>query len=92
MWRAVSEKSWRRSLITLTSHQRRCDRAIVTKRDVKEASAGTGKRSRKRKSSMAQETAGKKTNKARRSELEIAEDEIAAAGFGRLLQCIAAMI
>ena len=48
-------------------------------RAAKEAAAATGKRGRKRKSTA---PAGTKAKRARRSEVEVAEDEIAAGGMG----------
>jgi hypothetical protein len=52
------------------------------KRAAKEVIATSkGKRGRKRKSPSAQGTVARKTKKARKSELEVAEDEIAAAGM-----------
>ena len=49
------------------------------KRDAKEAATSIGKRGRKRKSPPAQGAVARKSKKGRRSELEVAEDEIAAA-------------
>ena len=51
------------------------------KRAARDAETSKGKRGRKRKGLPAQETGARKTQKARRSELEVAEDEIAAAGM-----------
>jgi len=48
-------------------------------RAAKEAAAASKKRGRKRKSTA---SAGAKAKKARRSEVEVAEDEVAAGGIG----------
>jgi hypothetical protein len=56
----------------------------AAKEAAKEAAAVSGKRGWKRKSSA---SAGAKSKMVRRSEVEVTEDEIAAAGLGRLLLC-----
>jgi len=51
------------------------------KRTAKEASASKRKGGRKRKCSLTQGTGARTTKKARRSEIEVAEEEIVAAGM-----------